>query len=272
MRFTILMLSVITFFTTYKAHADLLITPTLIKFEERDRVKEVILLNTSSSTRKYTVEWLQQEQKPGGQYHVMSESQLEEFSTASEYLRVSPRRVTLAPGENQRVKLLLRRSADMKKQEYRSHLKFTALPTETEEEESVTSGVAIRLKSLISYSIPVVLNFDGKKDADLKIEQVNFLPSTGNSRHGNIYVSFQKPLGNSVFGDLVAKFKKDGSSEFVPVGFLNGVNIFHENEQAERLISWSQNVPVEPGTLSVEFNSLGNGGRFVVAEKRIALN
>lgn len=203
--------------------ADLLISPTRIAFNERDRVKEIQLINTSDKRRTYRVEFVEQRAAADGGYIKLTESELSTFDIASPYIRFSPRQVTLESGQRQSIKLLARRKAGMDAAEYRSHLKFTVLP-EFNEEEQLQEGMSLKLDVFLSYTIPVFLRND--------LEEPNVMLTELNKRtliNGKSVLDLKvvKKSNQSVAGRLVA-YQLNDAGEEVEVGIVNGVNIFHE--------------------------------------------
>ena len=53
------------------ASASLLISPTRLSFAERERSSKVFLMNTSSETKTYRLEFQQQKQLPDGRYQAL---------------------------------------------------------------------------------------------------------------------------------------------------------------------------------------------------------
>ena len=109
--------------------ADLMITPIRAVFDGRDRSKVITLINTSNKTRTYRMGWVL--------YTLNDQGNYEEVETltgpdgkdrsAMEMIRFSPRQVTIEPQGRQRIRLSLRRPADLEPGEYRAHLSITRL-------------------------------------------------------------------------------------------------------------------------------------------------
>ncbi len=242
-----------------KANADLLVMPTRLVFEPRERTDEVTLINTGTETRTYMLEWLEQKQTREVSYRLMPNNELENFDSASPYIRFSPRRVRLAPGESQRVKLLLRRKAKMDAPEYRSHLKFTAMPPEDDApiaNEQVTSeGMSIKIDVRTSYTIPVVIN-NSKEKLSLNFSNMKFINKATKNYKAVVEFTLEKNTPKSAYGDMTLYFKAQGSDEYVPVGYLNGVNIFHESTEIASNVAWSENVALESGSLKLVYKGI----------------
>ncbi len=270
MKFSYSMLFLISMIFSEAALAELLITPTRVTFEPKERAKHVTLVNTGDETRTYKLQWIEQKQTETQGYKVLSGADADKFLTASEHIRFSPRRVRLAPGESQRIKLLVRRSPDMSAAEYRSHLKFTALPPDKKEpevpEEDI-EGYVFKIDTLTSYSIPIVLNL---QDLPYQIEfsSLDFSLSQGRNYPAKLNFTLSKQVPRSVFGNMTMLFKPDGSDEFVPVGYLNGVNVFHETSELRQHLAWTEDVPISSGRLRLEYKGIREfAGKFEISKE-----
>ena len=261
---------VFTFLLPFQAIADLLVIPTRLTFEPRERTEQVTLINTGTETRTYKLEWLEQKQTEGIGYTIMSESSSEQFNIASPYIRFSPRRVRLAPGESQMVKLLLRRKADMLGSEYRSHLKFTALPPEKEDKVAdigASSGMSIKLDVLTSYAIPVVIS-NSSSELDLIVSQMKFAKINNKNYVGNLEFTLEKQIDRGAYGDMTLFFRAVGTETYVPVGYLNGVNMFHESKKISSTIAWSEKIDIQNGELKLVYKGVKEfKGKFEVEAK-----
>jgi hypothetical protein len=228
--------SIILILLSCQVNASLLISPTRISFESRDRNKEIIVVNTSNEVRSYALSWDEKKQNQFGLYEDLSQSEANAFNIASPYLRFSPRRITLSPGESQRVKLLLRRKADMPIEAFHSHLKFTLIPTSvTAPSDTEQEGISIRMNFFLNYAIPVIIK------NHRKLPEVNLISAVYNSEasgesFGSIELTLENLNGTSSHGNFTVYFKPQGGSKFEPVGYDNAVNIFHEVETMTRSI------------------------------------
>lgn len=241
-------------FISFVVKADLLITPTRVVFNEGERIEEVILVNSSNEDRSYALSWSHLIQKAGGDYRQLSEAERGTFLSASEYIRFTPRRLTLEPGQNQRIKLMLRPTSDIKGKELRSHLKFTVIPNEVleepEPEQQVTEGISMKLNLFLNYTIPIIIK-GHSKTPDISINNIQVQNALSSDNIADIAFSLNKTQPYSFFGDMTAYFKSDNSSEFVPVGYLNNLSMFHESERMNIIISWTEQVPLQNGELKI---------------------
>jgi fimbrial chaperone protein len=249
--------------------ASLLVTPSRIAFDARDRSKEVILVNTSNQVRSYKLEWVNQRQNEKGEYVKLADEELEAFGGAEQYLRFSPRRVTLQAGESQKVKLMARRRGNMPLPEYRSHLKFIALPPDLvnkTNEDSVGEGISMKLHLLLSYTIPVILRTESPS-AKVSISNMTFADIATNRQ----VLSFQmdKTKATSVYGNFTVYHLLNGNEK--AVGFLNGVNFFHEQEKVQMQIPMHNKLTSVSGELKIVYQGTGEFADIIIDENSIAL-
>ncbi|MFT5542804.1 MAG: fimbrial chaperone protein [Arenicella sp.] len=250
--------------------ASLIVTPTRVTFESRDRVKEVILINPSDVTRQYKLEWVEQKRDENNGYSVLSDAQAQNFAIASPYIRFSPRRVTLQPGESQKVKLLARRRSEMTMPEYRSHLKFTALPPSlTESNDDESSGMQLKLNLLLSYTIPVVLR-TVKTNVSVDIDKISFTPPSAENETPQALVFLTREGDSSAYGNLTLFHRENSNAPYEPVGYSNGLNIFHEEKNSQRAIAWTEKPYSVGGELKVVYQGVEEMKGAFYAEKVLA--
>ncbi len=240
------------------ASASLLISPTRVHFDERERSEEIIVVNTSDEIRSYAISWDEKKQGETGGYVKLSEQEAENFNVASKYVRFSPRRLTLAPGQNQRIKLLLRRTSSMPKEDFHSHLKFTLIPSTIAappEEPEEVDGISIKMNFFLNYAIPVVVrNHD--KPSVLRLSNPKFNPQSSSETYGSINVDVENVSRTYSHGNFTAYYKGSGESEYTAVGFDNAVHVFHETEKMTRNIPIVNPLSSEKGVFKVVFEGL----------------
>ena len=249
--------------------ASLLISPTRIAFGDRDRVQRVTLINSSSEVKTYRLEWVEQRVNNQGGYEILTPEQAAIFPVASKYIRFTPRQVTLQPGQRQTIKLLARRGKDIQNNEYRSHLRFTALPSRSNNSSPV-SGVAMQLNLLMSYTIPVILR-NGSLNVSTKIERIELQTQTPIPGEAHIVVNLSRQGKKSTTGKLVAFYKPLGSDSETQIAILNGFNFFPDTPVITKRIVWPDYVRPGPGSLRIaligEKEFLGQ----ILAEKIVSI-
>jgi hypothetical protein len=253
------------------ASANLLISPQRLFFEPRERVKEMVLLNTGSEELTYRVEWVELKQTATGGYEPIAENDRNSgVKKASEHIRFSPRQVKLRPGENQKVKFVVRRAPNMETGEYRSHLKFVALPRAPRElhQEGET---AFDLQVLTSFVVPIILR-EGNGGASFNIDNVTVTENTSNSsQYGNVFIDWSRQGEFGAVGKLAVFFKPKGEQDFENIGEVNGVNFFAEREQLRSNIILTEAPSKKEGTLKIQFMDLYTRSNEILAERDFEL-
>lgn len=240
----------------FSGSANLVITPTLIEFAERDRVKQVLLINPTNQIQTYNLEWTEFTQTDFGAYEMLNENSKASFATASQYLRFTPRRVTLKPGEKQTVKILLRRTANMKEGDHRSHLKFSSLPPEADTQmadQNGTSGISFKVDLLVNYTIPVIVRADSNRIVGVSFAS-GALRRLENQKL-QVIAELKKDTPQTVIGAYEIHFRPNDSKAYELVGKLNNVNLFHENERFVSEIDWFSSIPAKNGKIKIIFKS-----------------
>jgi hypothetical protein len=142
------------------AQGDLLIAPTHVLFEGNKQKEELNLVNMGKDTAIYSISFVQYNMKEDGNYVIIEKPDSGQMF-ASPYLRIFPRKVTLAPGESQVIMLQCRRKPIMLPGEYRSHLYFRSeknyKPLEMKNSAYDTTQFSIKLIPVFGISIPVII-------------------------------------------------------------------------------------------------------------------
>lgn len=159
------------------AGAVLLIYPTQILFEGRTRSAEVMLTNQGDATGTFETSWMEMGMRPEG---VLQQREADQWSIQP-YIRYSPRRVTLGPGESQVIKIALRPDSTAPEGEYYTHLRILTLNQEDLEQEkdlpsAGQAGVSIRARSAVA--IPVIWR-NSDAEPKISIESAHLAPDTG---------------------------------------------------------------------------------------------
>lgn len=207
------------------AQANLMITPNRINFDARDRVQDVILINSGNVARTYRLSWRENIAVPEGGY---KEITLDDpnVDALSPFVRFSPRQVTLQPGERQVVKLQLRKRANMDASEYRSHLLFTALPPEQETSNQAPQpqdGMSFKLDLLMNYTIPVLYHPNaGKVMVNADFQEIKRRKDTS----ADFVFKLSRAGDVSSYGRLEMYANINGETK--RIGLANNVSVFKE--------------------------------------------
>ena len=133
--------------------------PTLVELSDGQRSTTVSVVNQGDATGVFTIDWVDYTMTEDGGL-VVHEGDAP--WSLRPHTRYSPRRVTLRPGETQRVKLALRRGVDVPEGEYYSHLKVLILndnvdaAAEQPGGEAATTQRTLTVRARTALAVPVI--------------------------------------------------------------------------------------------------------------------
>ena len=216
----------LTAFFSQVAVANLLISPTRVTFDERQRSAKVTVINNSNEQRTYRVVWSEKQALPTGGY-----KNLEQVSegSLSPMTRLSPKQVTLAPGEKQTVKIAVRKPKGLQPGEYRSHLLFQALPNENTEQKS-----GIQINMIMSFSIPVIFR-EQAEQPKVTIAQASIVKSADQAKP-QIQVQLQRHTNFSSYGKLSA-YVKNASGGQEKIAEISNLSVYPEVDTVTATLS-----------------------------------
>lgn len=188
------------------AQGDLLIFPKRIVFEGRNRVEQVILSNTGKEPATYNISFIQYRMTDTGEFEAINKPDFgQRFATP--FLRVFPRRVELAPGESQTVKVQVVNTEKMNDGEYRSHLYFRAeknnKPLGQDNEVKDSNTITVKLEAVFGISIATIIR-KGKSNTSASISNMEYTRDTD----ANHFLKFDiNREGNmSTYGAITVNF------------------------------------------------------------------
>lgn len=245
------------------ALADITITPTRIVFEDRDRFQEVTLVNSGNETKTYDIGWqfyrMIQDREPP--YETV-EGSITEFDL-SQYIVYTPRRVTLSPGGSQKIRMALRRPADVQPGEYRAHMTFKALP---DDEPIVASDgnkqiQRAAVKVNVSYSIPVIFRA-GEPNVQAAIESVTF---QRNKVNGMLEALVKITRAGGPYGILGHLYIYDPKGEVI--GEIGNAHIFPEIQSRTFKVPLINEENLSGGSIKIELAHYSKSSSKVYAER-----
>ncbi len=253
-----IMLSIIACSWSFAWSQNLMVTPRRVVFEERIRSAEVTLINRSTENTTYRISFTEKRMTPEGSLEPVDKDQA--WWSANKMIRFAPRQVVLQPGESQQIRLLLRKPADLKSGEYRSHLVFRALPDPSAglDAESLSSNnreIGIKLTPVYGISIPIIVR-QGDLKADVSITRAAYIPP---AKHQPAAISLNfKRLGEaSVYGDIQATYHPEGPGKPLIVAKAHGMAIYPDVDQRSLNLDLltPEGMPMENGRLIVSYKT-----------------
>lgn len=225
----------------------LLVAPSRITVGPRERTAAVTLVNRSDASVTYRITLVNKLMTEEGMLlNVPGGSEGQFF--ADHLVRFSPRQVTLGPNEAQKVRLMLRRPADLAPGEYRSHLQFTpvpeagASPIDPDSEKPGEQETQIAVVARASLSIPVIVRH-GSTTAAIEVSDFALLSPEGEGEGARARFLLNRQGNQSTYGDIWVErlSPKNGQGELI--GILRGVAVYTPNPV--RLVEIALNLPGE---------------------------
>ncbi len=254
------------------AQGDLLVSPVRVIFEGNKQKEEISLVNIGNDTTTYSVSFVQYKMNEEGNFEIINtpgEGQM----FADPYLRVFPRKVTLAPRESQVVRLQLRRSADMVAGEYRSHLYFRAEKETTPLSLDVKKDsklMSVQITPVFGISIPVIIR-SGEVKVTSEMSQMNL--EMKQDTIANLKFVINRTGNISVYGDIIAEyFPLKGKP--VEIGLARGVAVYTSVTKRNFSVRLNniKGVNLNSGKIRVRFTSPKDSPYELYTEKELLLN
>ena len=209
-----------------QSYARVDIIPRKIVMDSRDRSAEITILNLFDKEGTFRIDVVYNRQNEDGTYTVI-ETPLSDDFDAGKIVRFSPRQFTLPSQGRQKIRLSLRKPADLPAGEYRFHVKalrFAELDGGTAPKQS---GMGISMKMNVGVSIPVVVRHGDTQQAEAKITKPR-LVSLGESGRPELQMTIERTGQQSSIGSLGATWEPDGYDQVDRIGYIENMNIFPE--------------------------------------------
>jgi len=202
------------------AKPGLLVTPTRAILEGKNRSALISIANNGNASGVYRIKIVNKTMNESGQITKIEEGQEKpEDMVASEFLRISPRRVSIPAGGYQNVRILARKPKDLAEGEYRSHLQFIVVPEEiiTEREkknaerdsnQDEDKTLTISIKANFGVTIPIIVRH-GNLSATASMNNLS-LSKNEDTEHLNL--TLHRDGDASLYGDFeINYYNKNGS-------------------------------------------------------------
>jgi P pilus assembly chaperone PapD len=253
------------------AGSNLLVTPTRMVFEGRDRTAQVTVVNSGDETGTYRIELVNKRMTDAGTFEDIEEQGLGDLF-ADKMLRYSPRQVVLEPGKSQVVRFSLRKPKDLTEGEYRSHILFKAIPKDAGTNISAAAKsdkLSIKLTPIVSISIPAIVRH-GNTRATVKFASVEYQAADDKVKNPSLFVRLDREGNQSVYGDLLAEYvQTDGTSRVI--GQASGLAVYTPN--SSRTFRLQLDIPsdmdLRAGVVNVFYRDKPDDGGKVLAQTQL---
>lgn len=233
--------------------AELILFPTRIIMEGSQRTATVTLKNSGDATGQFTVDTLDMIMPEDGVVHEAQQDEAVEFS-AKGMTRVSPRSMSLAPGESQVVRILVRQPDELADGEYRTHLRVKMVNDNADVDTGENNNERkVEIHANLALVIPIIVR-QGQTSFQAALTDAKLI-TNGTSQSVQLYLNRE---GNqSSMGDLKVMQNTGGGETLI--GELNGVPVYRPTKR--RLVNIPLGKPASAGTIKVLYNKqTDNGG------------
>ncbi|MEM9939511.1 MAG: molecular chaperone [Pseudomonadota bacterium] len=216
------------------ASAEVLIAPTRVELDRAERSTELVVVNKGNEEAAFRVSIENRRMRLDGSMEA-AETALADELFAKDFIRFSPRRIILEPGERQTIRVSAMLNSELEQGEYRSHLRLMAAPlsagrTLESATESDGDALSIQLVAIRSITIPVIFRL-GDLSAEVEIEDMD-LRVSDNEGETVLVARLSRTGTRSTYGDL--KIFVEGQPE--PVYFARGIALYTPNTERDVML------------------------------------
>lgn len=220
--------------------ANINVSPRRVVLDRNNRTATVSVFNQGTAPGSFRIALVDRVMLPDGQILAVSDldkhpemkPSVDRLRSASAFIRVAPSRVTLAPGQNQTVRLQLLAPPDGAAGEYRTHLTVATIPPPTSgvTAESAASGdpnaLSFQITAVFGISIPAIVRIS-EPEVAAKIENVRVesAEAPGGGRQPVLVFDLVRAGASSLFGNIEVR---PVSKRSELVGVARGVGVYTE--------------------------------------------
>ena len=228
------------------AEARIDILPRKIVIDSRERSGELTILNLFQEESTFRMSLLNYRQDENGTYETLETPLNSSFDPAN-VVRFSPRQFTLTRGGRQKVRLSVRKPADLPEGEYRFHIKALRLAAPP------TDGETVSVVANVGVAIPVVVRH-GNVEGRASIQNMRLVDQT-NTESGKpeLHVDIERTGNGSTLGSLDVIWERSGEQPQI-IGQISNMNIF--TEVSKRYVKIPlRTLPYGSGTVKVVYKN-----------------
>lgn len=252
-------------------NAQIMMLPTRVVMEQGDTFRVIVIKNVGDAAGDFTLELIDQKMLETGVVVPYAKDEKPEYS-AIPYIQFSPRSMTLKPGEQQNVRLMLHKPADLKAGEYRSHVKVRVVNDDAEEPVNKSGKDAvISVKANLVIVIPVIVR-TGETAVSMGIDQAKITHDAKGAAAVEMYLTRE---GNrSAMGDISVTYYPPGGGSSKVIKFFPGVAVYRPTTR--RFVSVPLNetpkdVNLSTGRLGIVYAAQQKEGGKKLAETQLGL-
>lgn len=261
----ILIISILGFCLPSLAQGNLMITPIRVVFEGNKQQEELNLANMGKDTAIYSITFVQKNMNEDGSFVNLTKIDSSQMS-AEPYLRIFPRRVTLAPGEAQVISLQFRRKPDMAAGEYRSHLYFRPdknyTPLGMENTANDPTALSFQITPIFGISIPIIIR-TGTVNVSASLSDLKL--DNRENKEQYLKLAINRTGNISLYGDIIIQHVPLQGKPY-QIGIAAGVGVYSNINKRFVIVKLNNTSgkPLKDGKLKVQYVGKGETKKPVV--------
>ena len=217
----------------YAQNGNLFISPQRMELDKKKKTSQLHLVNKSDEVKTYEISMKNYAMNDKGS--LGKEVEAMPFSS-KKFIRFSPRRVTLQPGEDQYVRVMLRAPKDLEDGGYHSHIEFSEAENannKSNEQKDGAKGAQVSFKVGAAYgvAIPVFVNI-GETNGSLSLDGIKAEVNKGENT-GKAVVTLKR-AGNTSTQKKLTLYYVDSSGEEHLVTTPTHVSVYREVDHINR--------------------------------------
>lgn len=248
------------------AWAMLQVFPTRLFLLNQKRLGQLTLRHSGKSPETYKISAVFYRMDPGGQLTQVPDPKVEEHALLKQ-LRFSPREVTLSPGVEQVVRVMVVPNELVDGKEYRAHVQFEPQGTAESDADAPADKVAMKLSARLAVAVPVFYRL-GNPDikvtlSDLKMVQLE-------EQKPGFAATIQNDGSRFVYGEIKLWFTPV-KGKTVQVGSISGVSSYVSKRQVRYPIASPDAIAGKKGVLKLDFHSTQEEGGALLASTEVEI-
>jgi hypothetical protein len=254
----------------YANRAEVMMLPTRVVLENKDRYSTIVVKNVGNATGDFTVELQDMKMLETGMVMPLDPGEAPQYS-AMTFIHIAPKSFTLKPGETQNVRLLLRLPENTEPGEYRTHVKVRLVNDNTDAPVNTAGKDAvIAVKANLVIVIPVIVRH-GETSLSMGIVD----PRLSHDAHGvpSVDMYLTREGNRSSMGDVSVTYTPQGGAPQV-IKVFRGVSVYRPT--ARRFLSvpldeTPKGVSLTRGRLDIVYSAQEKEGGKKLAETQLTL-
>jgi hypothetical protein len=254
------------------AQGDIIIMPKRVVFDNSKRTALLNISNIGVDTATYTISFKNLKMLDNGSFEAITQPETEQ-NFADNYIRVYPKKITLAPNEVQTIKLQVYKFNELNSGEYRSHLYLRSTSRHTSSGQSAkkdSATIAMKLTPIYGISIPAIIRA-GKPSVKTDISDISLNILSKDSPE--VQFTLNRSGNVSVYGDVTVDYVSN-KGQSTRIGGLVGVAVYTPNKfrRIHLKLDNKEGVDLTSGKLLITFDAQDTNNSQANTKVEVSLN